>query len=358
MVAAPAAARADATVNFETPALGTAARQIVNPYTASGLSFTAIGGSVSDAVVGVVKNSATSACVEPADANQKLGTGRQAFANGSIGLAAFPIKAQFASPLAPAPNGGYVRISVEFQTLAGSTLRVRLYDASGTQIGAPVTAVAGPNGGTCGYPGSQRARKTVTATVTSTVASVVMDTVEGGRVVVIDNFTAISPVVATPVGCADKTLVPIDAATAVRAETAIVCLTNAERAKMNIAPLTVDTRLQTSARGHSTDMVTHHFFDHIGSDGSNPQTRADRAGYPGWVGENISCGWDTYATPENVMSRWMNEAPDAMGHRPHRENILNPSYRHIGVGVAIGVAGPMCNQPRTSAYTQDFGTPR
>ena len=104
------------TINFETPSLGTSPRQVVNPYVdpATGVTFTAEPGGVGDAVVGLVKNNATSACVEPVDQNQKLGTGRQSFSDGSIGLSGFAIRATFPTLLL-AP----VTVSVSFKPELG-----------------------------------------------------------------------------------------------------------------------------------------------------------------------------------------------------------------------------------------------
>jgi hypothetical protein len=57
------------------------------------------------------------------------------------------------------------------------------------------------------------------------------------------------------------------------------------------------------------------------------------------AGENIAYG---YQTPDAVMNAWMNSAG-------HRANILNGSYRAIGIGVAASASGLLY-------WTQDFGT--
>lgn len=174
-------------IDFEYPRLGSSARRVVDPYYAFPATFTAESSTWSDAVVGIVKNSATSVCVDPASADQKLGTGRSAFTDGAIGRAGFPIRARFwYGGLVPA-HGGQVSVAVDVQTLAGSTIRLRLYDSSGRLVGATTTPT-GSVDGTCGYPGSQRSRTFVHATSSSTVASALVDTVEGGRVFVLDNF--------------------------------------------------------------------------------------------------------------------------------------------------------------------------
>jgi hypothetical protein len=201
--AAPSVLASPTLIDFETPSLGTDARQIINPYVdaTSGVKFTAEPGGFGDEVVGLVKNSATSACVDPSDTNQKLGTGRDdGTPGGSIGLSGFAIKATFPAVLSPP-----VTVSAEFQTLAGQPIRLRLFDATGTQVAA-TTDTAAPADGTCGYPGDSRARKTITVTANQQVAYAIMDmdTATGGFVFVIDNFDfTAAPGTGFPAGPAD-----------------------------------------------------------------------------------------------------------------------------------------------------------
>ena len=176
-------------VTFETPTLRTAERQVVNPYPykGTGVQFTAEAPETPGAVVGVVKNQATSACVEPADTNQKLGTGQTAVGQSAgIGLGTFPIRATFADPLTP-PARGLVTVRVEFQAVSSTSVRLRLFDSRGGEL-ASVSETARTADGTCGYPGGPRARQVVSATTTSVVAYAIMDTQPTGRVFVIDNF--------------------------------------------------------------------------------------------------------------------------------------------------------------------------
>ncbi|MGW7817597.1 CAP domain-containing protein [Streptomyces puniciscabiei] len=132
---------------------------------------------------------------------------------------------------------------------------------------------------------------------------------------------------------------PTPTATASGAVARVVQLVNAERAKVGCHPLTVNPELTKAAQAHSADMAAHQNMSHTGSDGSSPGDRITRAGYS-WsaYGENVAYG---YATPEQVMNGWMNSPG-------HRANILNCSYKEIGVGLA---------QPG-SYWTQDFGTAR
>ncbi|MER5795805.1 CAP domain-containing protein [Streptomyces sp. NPDC001980] len=116
-------------------------------------------------------------------------------------------------------------------------------------------------------------------------------------------------------------------------------LVNAERSKVGCSALTLNTTLSKVAQAHSEDMALHQNMSHVGSDGSSPGDRITSAGYT-WsaYGENVAYG---YASPEQVMAGWM-ASPG------HKANILNCTFKEIGVGLA---------QPN-SYWTQDFATAR
>ena len=81
------------------------------------------------------------------------------------------------------------RISVEFQSLAGNELTIRLFDADSVEVSS-TTALATPPGGTCGFPGDPRARATAQITAPQDVHRAILDT---GWVIVIDNFAITLP---------------------------------------------------------------------------------------------------------------------------------------------------------------------
>ena len=123
-------------------------------------------------------------------------------------------------------------------------------------------------------------------------------------------------------------------------------LVNQERDAAGVAPLSLNAQLAAAAQEHSQDMADHNFMDHTGSDGSSPSDRAQQAGYPSsFVGENVAAG---QSTPEDAMASWMNETPPNDG---HRQNILSPDYREIGIGYAFSDAADYQHY-----WTQDFGT--
>jgi RNA polymerase sigma factor (sigma-70 family) len=118
----------------------------------------------------------------------------------------------------------------------------------------------------------------------------------------------------------------------------VVALVNKERASAGCDPVTEDAQLEKAAQAHSDDMAARNFFDHVNPDGADPGQRITAAGYK-WstYGENIAKGQQT---PEAVMDSWMNSPG-------HRANILNCSFKDIGVGIHNGSGGPW--------WTQDFG---
>ena len=112
--------------------------------------------------------------------------------------------------------------------------------------------------------------------------------------------------------------------TSVRAyEQEVIRLTNLERAKYGLKPLTEDWELSRVARYKSQDMHDRRYFDHNSPTYGTPfqMMKAFGLSYRS-AGENIAMG---YRTPQSVVTGWMNSSG-------HRANILNSSYTKIGVG--------------------------
>jgi uncharacterized protein YkwD len=104
---------------------------------------------------------------------------------------------------------------------------------------------------------------------------------------------------------------------------AMLSLTNAERAAAGCPAMTLNSKLSAAAQGHAQDMVQNDFYAHRGSDNATNGTRITRQGYL-WsmAGENITAG---YTTAESAMASWLTSPG-------HRANIINCSYREMGVG--------------------------
>jgi uncharacterized protein YkwD len=135
---------------------------------------------------------------------------------------------------------------------------------------------------------------------------------------------------------------------------ATVHLINAVRDAHGLPAVRLNAQLSTAARRHSKDMVRRHYFSHVTPEGFTFADRIRRTGYlrtnRHWlVGETLAWGWRRRAAPARIVTAWMHSPP-------HREVILNPTYRDVGIGVVTGVPEPL---PRGGAtYTADFGVKR
>ncbi|HEX6396757.1 MAG TPA: CAP domain-containing protein [Steroidobacteraceae bacterium] len=116
------------------------------------------------------------------------------------------------------------------------------------------------------------------------------------------------------------------------------------REKFSAAPaLRASRKLDDAAAEHARDMARKKYFEHEGSDGSQPRDRVKRAGYQSRLtGENIALGPQS---AEEVVAGWL----DSPG---HCANIMEPRFRDIGVGLATG---PKRGQ---IYWVQNFGSPR
>jgi uncharacterized protein YkwD len=151
--------------------------------------------------------------------------------------------------------------------------------------------------------------------------------------------------------CPDANLVPAPG-NLDRVAAATLCLINDQRVVHGLAPLHADGALAAAATAHSVDMVAHDYFDHVSSSGADPLARIRRAGYLHQsrtfaIGENIATATGSLATPAATVDSWIHSAP-------HRANILNPSYRDTGIGVANGVPA-LLSRAHGATYTEDFG---
>src|SRR3954447_16162529 len=98
-------------------------------------------------------------------------------------------------------------------------------------------------------------------------------------------------------------------------------------------------------------MVAGSFFAHRAPGGPDLVARLRRAGYLGprttvWVvGENLAWARATAATARGIVAAWMTSPA-------HRANILEPSFRDIGIGIVGGTPG---DAGAGVTVTTDFG---
>lgn len=111
-------------------------------------------------------------------------------------------------------------------------------------------------------------------------------------------------------------------------EKRVVELVNQIRVENGLSKLTLNTELSAVARLKSQDMKDKKYFSHTSPTYGSPFDMMKQFGISyRTAGENIAYG---YSTPESVVDGWMNSPG-------HRANILNSSYKEIGVGyVASG----------------------
>lgn len=124
------------------------------------------------------------------------------------------------------------------------------------------------------------------------------------------------------------------------AERTMGSLLNVERGHTGLPALEYDELLAEVARAHSEDMLKRHFFSHTNPDRESPGNRAVRH-HPelvAGIGENIH---HVMITPGFELSQNMgldqitkNGMASLMKSPPHRANILNTTYDHVGIGYA------------------------
>lgn len=118
----------------------------------------------------------------------------------------------------------------------------------------------------------------------------------------------------------------------------ILELVNAERAKVGAQPLVFNSNLNTSSELHSQWMIDTDIFSHTGLNGSDGGTRMRNAGYVfagAWAwAENIAVqstgGAAGYQDEMLLLHNGLMNSPG------HKTNILNPTYREIGIGMEVG----------------------
>jgi uncharacterized protein YkwD len=120
-----------------------------------------------------------------------------------------------------------------------------------------------------------------------------------------------------------------------KVEDLVFAMTNRIRQTRGLAPLSRDDELRNVARAYSDDMLVRRFFDHTTPDGVPFYIRMSKH-YPHWVrakGENIWGSWGLY--PGNSQKLAKEIVADWMSSPDHRENMLDPDYTHLGVGVSV-----------------------
>jgi len=110
-----------------------------------------------------------------------------------------------------------------------------------------------------------------------------------------------------------------------RSEQALLRRVNDVRAHYGLRTLRPDVHLERAARAHSAEMLTSGVFTHGDFGGRMRQFDVVAS----LAGENIAWGTGSQGSAAGVISMWL-ASPG------HRANLLNPSYRRIGVASLLG----------------------
>ena len=113
------------------------------------------------------------------------------------------------------------------------------------------------------------------------------------------------------------------------AETQVWEMTNAYRTYMGLSNLQWESKAEAAARGHSQDMADNNYFQHNSQDGTRffARLQAEGISYRS-CGENICAG---SGDAIYMVIGWI-------GSSGHRNGILTPSFKYIGVGVAYNAS--------------------
>jgi hypothetical protein len=122
---------------------------------------------------------------------------------------------------------------------------------------------------------------------------------------------------------------------------------NRERVARGLVPYALNAQLTAAAQSHASDLARTGKFrtseeGHVGSDGSSIFDRVARTSYGAYSwGRRLGENWAHYNDTARAFTEWMNS-------EPHRNNILHPLYREIGIGIAPTTEGGFL-------YIVDFG---
>ena len=123
----------------------------------------------------------------------------------------------------------------------------------------------------------------------------------------------------------------------------VIELTNKEREKKGLTKVVENEALNKAAAAKAANMFAENYWAHFAPSGKTPWDFITGAGYRfTFAGENLA---KNFYESDQVVTAWMNSTT-------HRDNLLNPHYRDIGIAVVEGVL----NGQKTTLVVQEFGT--
>lgn len=121
-------------------------------------------------------------------------------------------------------------------------------------------------------------------------------------------------------------------------------LTNEQRQKNNLSPLSINTALTLAAQKKAENMFAENYWSHYSPGGKTPWDFILGAGYKyEYAGENLA---KNFLFSNGVVDAWMNSTT-------HRDNLLKKEYTEVGYAIVNGTL----NGEQTTLVVQEFGTP-
>lgn len=123
----------------------------------------------------------------------------------------------------------------------------------------------------------------------------------------------------------------------------LIELTNLERSKSGLSPVSENSTLDQAAYAKAQNMFEENYWAHFAPSGKTPWDFILSSGYKfSYAGENLA---KNFSSSDEVVTAWMNSPS-------HKENLLSSKYKEIGIAVVDGVL----DGQQTTLVVQMFGT--
>ncbi|MBI2596832.1 hypothetical protein HYW41_01635 [Candidatus Daviesbacteria bacterium] len=123
----------------------------------------------------------------------------------------------------------------------------------------------------------------------------------------------------------------------------LIELTNIERQKKGLSPVSENEALDKAAKLKAENMFAENYWAHFSPSGKTPWDFILGTGYHfTFAGENLA---KNFYSSDEIVTAWMNSPT-------HRDNLLNSNYKDIGIAVIEG----NLNGQKTTLIVQEFGT--
>ena len=125
----------------------------------------------------------------------------------------------------------------------------------------------------------------------------------------------------------------------------MIARVNDVRRRHGLPPLAPSPLLDRVSQEHADDMLRRAYSGHRTPEGQGPSDRARADGYRSGIGENIV---EQRFSAREALEAWLS-SPD------HRNNILDPGCRELGLGLAVGEGYDAAPGGYRVVWVQSFG---